>query len=135
MQRKTDKNTKTCWFILPNRQYCSMTLYNETNWQTRKVSHLPISLWRQLPALAANLYMELLNGLSPSLFRFAGERIVFCHSSVLEEEVGFEPTEPCCPTVFKTVPINHSGILPYGWFSGARTQHLAINSRAFYLLN
>ena len=31
---------------------------------------------------------------------------------VVAEEVGFEPTEPCDPLVFKTSAIDHSTILP-----------------------
>jgi hypothetical protein len=33
-------------------------------------------------------------------------------SYVLAEEVGFEPTEPCGSTVFKTAAFNHSAIPP-----------------------
>ena len=33
--------------------------------------------------------------------------------SILAEEVGFEPTEPCGSTVFKTAAFNHSAIPPY----------------------
>lgn len=39
------------------------------------------------------------------------------------EEVGFEPTDPCGPPVFKTGAIGHSATLPYKGF-----QILAIQS-------
>ena len=45
----------------------------------------------------------------------------------LAEEVGFEPTEPCGSTVFKTAAFNHSAIPPY-----ARVQHYEAN-RSFKL--
>ncbi len=34
------------------------------------------------------------------------------HHSLRSEEVGFEPTDPCGPPVFKTGAIDHSATLP-----------------------
>ena len=38
---------------------------------------------------------------------------------VLAEEVGFEPTEPCGSTVFKTAAFNHSAIPPCIWLGAS----------------
>jgi hypothetical protein len=43
----------------------------------------------------------------------------FVSKNKMAEDVGFEPTEPFGPSVFKTVALNHSANLPY-FGSGSR---------------
>ena len=79
---------------------------------------------------------RLLNGLPPHRFESYFTRLkLVCKRkrpiagalTCLAEEVGFEPTEPCGSTVFKTAAFNHSAIPPY-----ARVQQYEAN-RSFKL--
>ena len=52
-------------------------------------------------------------GIEPRLIGSKPTVLPLDDGAILEEDVGFEPTEPFGSTVFKTVGLSHSPNLPY----------------------